>query len=221
MGIDELDGIDVMATDPYADGTGPGADAYSPIPELNLLKEFDDGLQGAGFSEGFEFYAYDWQDAGLVEWLGLSKLRDRDPERLRFLSDLIPFAQATGSGSFYTLWRCDDRADLATLPVVRWGDEGDLDVVACGLRDLFRLLALDSEWYLDADQVEEHCGGHEAYLAWLERTFGLTAPESPDPVTEAAEDAYGARFLRWLIPHMPEDIAESYREDLAALEAGR
>ncbi|MEV0525127.1 hypothetical protein AB0I66_17030 [Streptomyces sp. NPDC050439] len=39
--------------------------AYSPIPELNLLKEFHDGPGKAGFSDGFEMYEYGRRDAGL------------------------------------------------------------------------------------------------------------------------------------------------------------
>ncbi|MCX4666926.1 hypothetical protein OG453_09645 [Streptomyces sp. NBC_01381] len=187
---------------------------YSLIPELNLLKEFDESPAGRyGFADGFEFYTYDRRDAGLVEWLGLDQEKP-------FLDRLIPFAQATGSGSFYALWRCDDREDLATLPVVFFGDEGDLDVVARGLRELFQLLALDDEWYLhkDEEEDEEPSAGHEEYLAWLERHFGLAAPEDADVILEAAGDEYGARFLRWLIPHVPEDIAETLREDLSAFE---
>ncbi|MEV0116529.1 hypothetical protein AB0H77_25305 [Streptomyces sp. NPDC050844] len=187
---------------------------YSPIPELNLLKEFDESPAGrSGFADGFEFYTYDRRDAGLVEWLGLDQEKP-------FLDRLIPFAQATGSGSFYALWRCDDREDLATLPVVFFGDEGDLDVVARGLRELFQLLALDDEWYLDEEKGDEEVpsAGHEEYLAWLERHFGLAAPKDPDVILEAAGDEYGARFLHWLIPHVPEDIAETLREDLSAFE---
>ncbi|GAA2878712.1 hypothetical protein GCM10010517_40800 [Streptosporangium fragile] len=30
----------------------------------------------------------------------------------------VPFTRASDSGSFYALWPCDDREDLATLPVI-------------------------------------------------------------------------------------------------------
>ncbi|MEV2249554.1 hypothetical protein AB0I94_03180 [Streptomyces sp. NPDC050147] len=187
--------------------------AYSPIPELNLLKEFHDGPGKAGFADGFEMYAYGWRDAGLVQWLDMTD----SPELRVRLDRLVPFAQATGSGSFYALWRCDDRADLATLPVVLFGDEGDLDVVASGLRDLFRLLAIDHEWYLpewEWDADEEHSPGHGEYLDWLEERFGLTAPEDGDLIIDRARDEYGMRFMEWLLEFCPEYVVDALRENL-------
>jgi hypothetical protein len=179
---------------------------YSPIPELNLLKDYEDRWY---VSQGFEFFEYNRRDAGLVEWFGVGS----QPELHGWLDRLVPFAQATGSGSFYALWRCDDREDLATLPVVRFGDEGGLDIVASGLRDLFRLLALDDEWLRlpDEDEEEEEdeeerearMEVRERYLDWLDRTFGLTWPEDPDAIQDAAMLEHGQRFADWLRQFAP------------------
>ncbi|AKH85370.1 hypothetical protein AA958_27580 [Streptomyces sp. CNQ-509] len=177
-------------------------DAYSPISELNLLKEFSDGPGDSYFSDGFEFYEYGRPDAGLVEWLSLER---REEEARSHLDRLTPFAQATASGSFYALWHCDDRADLATLPVVRFGDEGHLDIID-GLRNMFRLLAIDDEWFSpwdeerEADPDEEHSPGHEAYVVWLEETFGLTPPTDAeaDEILGSGGKKYGTRFVDWL-----------------------
>ncbi|MFI0261193.1 hypothetical protein ACH4OW_19395 [Streptomyces sp. NPDC017056] len=177
------------------------AAAFSPIPELNLLKDFEVAMDGAWFSEGFELYKYKGPDPELLSaWLGLkAPLSRREQARV---DRIIPFAQATGTGSFYALWRCDDRKDLSTLPVVFFGDEGDLDVVANGLRELFQLLTLDNEWLIidddrDGDD-EEPSEGREEYLDWLERTFGLGEPEDPDAIMDAASEAYGQDFADWL-----------------------
>lgn len=192
--------------------------AYSPIPELNLLKEFSDGPGEGDFSDGFEFYAYDRRDAGLVEWL----CAEGGDERPRaYLDRLTPFALATGSGSFYALWHCDDRADLSTLPVIRFGDEGDLDVID-GLRDLFRLLALDTEWLISweeecaADPEREHSPGHEAYVAWLKATFDLTSPTQAeaDEILESGGKKHGTRFVDWLEEFGYEELDfASWREE--------
>ncbi|MFI0735248.1 hypothetical protein ACH4S9_40640 [Streptomyces sp. NPDC021225] len=80
---------------------------YSPVPELNLLAEFEagaDDLYAAGFSLG-EF----GRDNGFL----------KNPE---LEARLILFAEANASGSLYALWRVDDRTDLATLPVAILGD---------------------------------------------------------------------------------------------------
>ncbi|KAB2345923.1 hypothetical protein [Actinomadura rudentiformis] len=181
------------------------SNAYSPVRELNLLKELQDRSPGY-YSGGFELRDFGY-DPGLAEWLDL-----KDPHDLEFLDRLIPFAQASTSGSFFALWKCDDREDLATLPVIRFGDEGDLDVVAQGLRELFELLALDSESFdLEGpdegyyDTEDGHTDGHSAYLEWLEENFGLAPPEDPDSMLDRAEQEYGARFRDWLRQFAPGD----------------
>lgn len=193
-------------------------DAYSPISELNLLKEFSDGPGDAYFSDGFEFYEYDRPGAGLVEWLSL---KSREEEARGYLDRLTPFAQATGSGSFYALWHCDDRADLATLPIIRFGDEGDLDVIE-DLRNLFRLLAIDDQWFTpwdeerEADPDEEHSPGHEAYVAWLKETFGLTPPTDAeaDEILRSGDKKFGAQFVDWLEEFGSEEIDfDSWRKE--------
>lgn len=184
--------------------------AYSPVPELNLLKEFYDSPGNADFSDGFEFYEYDRPDAGLVQWLGLD---GRDGDARGHLDRLTPFAQATNSGSFYALWHCDDRADAATLPVIRFGDEGELDVIG-GLRNLFRLLAVDDEWFdpwsaeREADPGEQHSPGHRAYVAWLAATFRLTPPTGAEAgeILRSGGEEYGVRFVDWLAEFAPGDL---------------
>jgi hypothetical protein len=161
---------------------------YSPVAELNQLKEFADRLGGVEFSDGFELAEFG-MDAGLDTW-------SDDPD---FVSAFIPFAQATPSGSSYAFWRYDDRADLATLPVVFVGDEGDLHVVARDVRELLQLLAIDSE-FLDPDSVEEHSEGHEQYLAWLSENFGLAAPDAQVRHNEVDE-----RFRTWAKPFVDLD----------------
>lgn len=174
--------------------------SYSPIPELNLLKELQDDLGFENYSEGFGLSDY-------MDDSGLSAGWSKDPE---FLARLVAFAQANGSGSIYALWRVDDRTELATLPVVVFGDEGGLHVVARDLRELLRLLALDSEISVDwedahfySESEEEHTEGHAEYVAWLARQFGLSAPEDHEALVSAAQEEFGQRFARWAKPFLP------------------
>ncbi|WP_405675688.1 hypothetical protein OG292_09690 [Streptomyces sp. NBC_01511] len=157
------------------------SDVYSPIPELNSLRELEDRLAGQFFAPGFELFDY---DDGLDWFCGRA-----EPE---YLERLIYFGRATSSGSYYALWRCDDRDDLATLPVIFLGDQGDLYVAARDLRELFRLLACEP------DDPDDLCPGRGEYLAWLSREFGLTAPDSTEAVTGPAEEEYEQRFADWV-----------------------
>lgn len=167
------------------------SEAYSPIPELNLLKEFDDRIGPVYYSDGFELREYG-ADAGLHTW-------SEDPD---FLSPFIPFAQANGSGSNYALWRCDDRTDLATLPVVFVGDEGDLYVIARNLRELFQLLAIDREpfddfGFLGSGEVAEHSDGHHEFLTWLLQNFGLEPPADVKALWTGRKQA-DDQFREWV-----------------------
>ncbi|MBB2943188.1 hypothetical protein FB565_002901 [Actinoplanes lutulentus] len=168
---------------------------YSPVPDLNALKAFQDRFGYESYSECFGLD--DWNDPGS----GLASGWSKDPA---FLAALLPFARATGGGSFYALWRIDDRADLATLPVIVFGDEGGEHVIARTVRELFQLLAFDSEPSVDHEQVyfyrdedDDHTEHHDAYVAWLDETFGLAPAGEPDDIVAAAQEEFGEHFAVW------------------------
>ncbi|OEV05038.1 hypothetical protein [Streptomyces oceani] len=170
------------------------SDVYSPVPELNLLKEFEDSLGGRFFAPGFELFDYD---------LDLDWFCGDAPDA--YLDRLIPFAYATSSGSYYALWRCDDRTDLATLPVVFFGDEGDLWVEASDLRELFRSLAAEPDDHEDRARLAP---ARERYLAWLWEHFGLTPGDSSDDDEGVALAEYTRRFADWVSEFAPEDLLD-------------
>ncbi len=167
---------------------------YSPLPELNALKGLYDST-GRFIADGFELYDYDDKEHFPQE---LS-----DPE---FLSRLVPFAQANGSGSIYAIWRAAEETDLALSPVVVFGDEGGEHVVARDFRDFLRLLGHDVEITVDHDSAyyfreddDEHSDSHEEFVAWLQER-GLAPAEDPDAVVAAAQQVHGDRFRAWITP---------------------
>ncbi|MEO3874160.1 hypothetical protein ABGB18_35615 [Nonomuraea sp. B12E4] len=106
--------------------------------------------------------------------------------------DLEP---ATASGSFYALWKHDSGTDLARLPVIFCGDDGELYIAARDLPELLRLLAAE-------DEGEP---AHGAYVAWLRRTLGLTPVEDPAAIYQAALVEYGRAFADWWLTFDDED----------------
>ncbi|WP_051877089.1 hypothetical protein [Streptomyces natalensis] len=108
------------------------SNAYSPVPELNGLKEFDERCGSEYYANGFE----------LVEF-GRPSGAETYSDEQEFIDSFVCFARANRSGSDYAFWRVDHGADLATSPVVVFGDEGGICVVAGNLRDLFRQLGCD------------------------------------------------------------------------------
>ncbi|MEU9111742.1 hypothetical protein AB0D04_08130 [Streptomyces sp. NPDC048483] len=171
------------------------SDAYSPVAELNRLKEFDERC-------GSEFYATGFE---LVEF-GRSCGAETYSEEQEFIGSFLCFARANGSGSDYALWRVDDREDLATLPVVVFGDEGGIGVVARNLRDLFRQLGCDwwqwPSWdgaqFMEPDTDDKPSPRHGDYVAWLNENFGLISPDNPNDLRDAAETEFGAQLESWV-----------------------
>jgi hypothetical protein len=173
--------------------------AHPPVLDVERLRDFDAQLGSVFFSDGFELIDYD--DVSYVDsW-------SSDPE---FLARIVPFAQANGSGSVYALWRADEQAELSAAPVVVFGDEGGVHVVAGNVQALLRLLALDTEisvdWqrvYFWRDEEEEHCPGHDRYLAWLAES-GLTPADADDGdetghgLLAQAQESHGAAFKQWV-----------------------
>ena len=172
---------------------------HSPVPELDELAALQDQVGNQYLATSFELVPYD--DKTTFDAYGVT-----DQE---FRARLIVFAQANGSGSQYAIWRVDDREDLASLPVVVFGDEGGEHVVARGLPDLFHLLTADVDPIVDHDEVsfgpvdDEPSGGHEAFVTWVRDRFGLGPTTDPDAVVAAAQREYGARFEAWVRPFLP------------------
>ncbi|MBV2364326.1 hypothetical protein ACFPZ0_21340 [Streptomonospora nanhaiensis] len=179
------------------------SDAYSPVPALNLLNEFDQQSGSEYYSHGFETTTFG--EHGIVAtW---SKEQE-------FLDSFLCFAYANHSGSVYALWRIDEREDLGTLPVVVFGDEGGIGVVARNLVDLFRQLGCDwwqwpgwdgAQFVKRDDPGDEPSPRHEEYLAWLRGNFGLTPPDDPNDLLAEAEEEFGPRFETWLERFAPDE----------------
>jgi tetratricopeptide (TPR) repeat protein len=188
---------------------GDVANEYSPIPELNLLKEFEDGGDDY-FAMGFELDGY-----GENDFLG-------DP---RLIDGLIVFAAANASGSLYALWRLDEERALADLPVVMLGDEGGLALVARQLREFFQFLGGmdpgEEPWIIEGFGFRDAHGTasrRDEFVAWLSRRFGLAPAADPYDTVEAAEAEFGERFAAWIRPLVPGGVTEDVDQADVALE---
>ncbi|WP_053617456.1 hypothetical protein [Nocardiopsis sp. NRRL B-16309] len=179
-------------------------DTFSPIPELNLLKEFYD-TQDDYLAPGFEMYDYG------AEY-------DQDPPELA--ERLVYFAQANGSGSLYGFWRRDDREDVATQPVVAVGDEGGIHLVARDFREFLRLLASlppdcepDIDWngfgvraLFDPEDDDYEPLDNKPFLTWLDRTCGITPADEWETVVDDAEAKLGREWGAWIHPIVPDAV---------------
>ncbi|MDT0268180.1 hypothetical protein RM844_18005 [Streptomyces sp. DSM 44915] len=127
---------------------------------------------------------------------------------------LRTFATATSTGSSYAIWLRDDRAPLASLPVVFLADEGGLGLVARDFREFLRVLATGwSPWggwhgveYDDEDTAAEE-GEGAAFRAWLAAEFGIAPATDPNEVVRATEAELWEPFAAWIGPLYPDVVA--------------
>ncbi|RXM37533.1 hypothetical protein BOQ62_22370 [Chryseobacterium sp. CH21] len=118
---------------------------------------------------------------------------------------MLPFAQANGSGSFYAIWNNGTDQPLYTMPVVVFGDEGGVHIVADNMVQLLHLLTFDTEisvdfdeayFYKDEEDYEESENLNE-YLKWMKGDYGLKQIEEPDLLIKNAQDQYKESFDEW------------------------
>ena len=175
---------------------------YSPVRELNLLKEFDDRCDGL-----------------FAQWFGLD-----DFGELYFLADtpelhrgLIGFAAANDSGSTYALWKRDGHTDLATAPVVLLGDGVRIHVIARDVREFLQILGgLEGDLACDWEGVfardEDELPAQARYHAWLDDTFGLAPAGDPWEVIENAQRELAGEWAEWIFPLVPAAVFSPVHE---------
>lgn len=126
----------------------------------------------------------------------------------KFLQSFLPFAEANSTGSVYAFWIKDKSVtDLEACPVVIFGDEGGVFVVAQNLKELLQIAAYDIEavvypdefFYSDKEELEEEgeyvaAEFYKEYLDWL-RSEAKLKPiltiEAVDAVVNEAQEKFG------------------------------
>jgi hypothetical protein len=186
---------------PTAEAFATNFQPHAVPVELAKLLAFQDEYGFGGYSEGFGLTIDD--KGGLRSW-------SEDPE---FLATLLPFGQANGTGSFYALWADGKSQDPSAFPVVLFGDEGGVHVVAENVRGLLRILTYDAEPMVDHGAVsyykdeEDHdqSDGHDDYVEWLANELGLEPVEDPASIVGAAEAQYKAGFDAWFAKYYNDE----------------
>ncbi|MBB1148996.1 cell wall assembly protein [Myroides sp. DF42-4-2] len=119
-----------------------------------------------------------------------------------FLNSFIPFAEANSTGSIYAFWIQNQEEDLAKMPIVVFGDEGGIFVVAQNIQELLQVAAYDVEavvyedefYFQDKEALEEDgeftaAEFHTEYLDWLRSDAKLKPILTIDDVDAIVEEA--------------------------------
>ncbi|WP_281233625.1 hypothetical protein [Flavobacterium gelatinilyticum] len=157
---------------------------YELPDDLVKLYRFEKKYGSETYSECFGLRIID-DKTGIKTW----------SEEEEFYNSFIEFAGANGSGSSYAYWLIDD--DLNNCPIVVFGDEGGIHVVAENIRRLIHLLTFDTEisvdfdyayFYKDEEYYEEN-ENKEIFLEWVKEEFNLNAIESSEETDEIVDQA--------------------------------
>ncbi|MCH7726490.1 MAG: hypothetical protein IH991_08440 [Planctomycetes bacterium] len=163
------------------------ANAFNPnrVPEaLRDLLALENSVDG-WLSEGFEFYI-DEDNVGLKTY----------SEAVDFLNHFVEFAQADGTGSTYAIWLNESSNSVDECPVVIFGSEGGVHVVARNLAEWFQILSYDVEPMVDHDSVyyykdtDDYAPSDriDEYRNWLVTRQRLKPIEDADSVVEIAKE---------------------------------
>jgi hypothetical protein len=166
------------------------------VPDsLSRLLDFQNNTSGPEFyASGFELI--------VSEAPGMLETYSCDPN---FLKALFIFAQANGSGSNYALWRSDTSADLSAIPIIFFGDEGGVEVIAENIAGLLQLLSVDAEPFISAQGIfmqrqdgDRVSAASAQYKTWLKTNFDLDAIDDAKPVIAVAQAKYATAFQQWM-----------------------
>jgi hypothetical protein len=122
-----------------------------------------------------------------------------------FLEKLFPFAQANGSGSFYAIWNDGTSKPINEMPIVVFGDEGGVHIVAENILQLLHLITFDTEISVDFDEIYfykdeddyEESEDLNAFLQWLKGDYGLDQIQEPSAIISAAQEKHKEGFDKW------------------------
>ncbi|MFD2940391.1 hypothetical protein [Flavobacterium notoginsengisoli] len=157
---------------------------YALPEDLIKLYKFQQEYGSETYSECFGLLIID-NKTGIKTW----------SEEEEFYNSFIEFAGANGSGSSYAFWLIDN--DLNNCPIVVFGDEGGIHVVAENIRKLIHLLTLDTEisvdfdscyFYKDEEYYEEN-ENKEEFQKWVKTQFNLDALKSNEETEEILNEA--------------------------------
>lgn len=171
--------------------------SYSIPEDLLKLYEFEQEFSAETYSQCFGLTITN-EKTGIKTW----------SEKEEFYNSFIEFAGANGSGSSYAYWVIDN--DLKNCPIVVFGDEGGIHVVAENTCKLIHLLTLDTEISVDFDsayffkdeEYYEENENKEEFQQWVKKEFNLDPIETNEGTEEIVNEAkakYKKRLNDFLI----------------------
>lgn len=166
----------------------------------DLINLFNFDLQFGAETYSENFYMHSIDKTGLKTW----------SENEDFYTRFIEFARANGSGSTYAYWLIDN--DLNKCPIVVFGDEGGIHIVAENTLKLIHLLTYDVEisvgleniyYYKDEDQDDyDESENKKEYLNWVKENYNfnpIATDEETEIIINQAQEKYQEKLNQFLL----------------------
>ncbi len=152
-------------------------------------------------------------------------------EKAKEYSDALEiFASADGTGAHYAFWFTDGNTDKNKAPIIYYGSEGDIIVVAENIKDLIKMLSFGTECmdgsfchYID-DEASYYKGfldfmpNHLIFREWMKNTLNIEPvnldglinddegySEEVEKLQKKAEKKIKKAFDKWQYQFYPSD----------------
>ena len=141
--------------------------------ELKKLFEFENKSDEM-YSESFYLYASDKDE--FQYYFDFDEKKSKE-----YTENILVFAKADGTGGFLAFWLEENKKEIKNAPIINYGSEGDIQVVAKNIRELMRILTFDVELadggcYKYEEDYEESPRKQE-YINWLKKEFNIEPVE--------------------------------------------
>jgi len=128
------------------------------------LVKFDEEYGAETYAESF--WIVNEEDDFFENWLALD-----DTEKMKEYSQSVKvFASADGTGAHYAFWFTDGNTDKNKAPIICYGSEGEITLVAENIKDLIKMLSygcecMDGVFYHGFDK--EDYEGYDNFLEYF------------------------------------------------------
>jgi len=192
-----------------------------PNTLVELIK-FVDQYKGESFADSF-YLNDDIEEDFFESWLDNGETDAK--KRKEYAEHMLVFANADGTGSSYAMWIEENNTNLEEAPIIFYGSEGEIEIVAQNLKELIKILSWGTEaigfyHYADNDDNDEDYDYYKQFLEyrpnflkfrkWMKETLAIepvnidkliaNEADESDEVKKVVKDAkkkYQKSFDKW------------------------
>jgi hypothetical protein len=179
---------------------------YQIPTELELLLQFQNDYRE--YAQWFFLRKEETSDF-LSSWCDIEALQTE------FCKQIYPFAVANSTGSTYAFWDNGIETNLNKMPILIFGDEGGLHLVAKNILTLLEQLTFDTEiivyeeeiYFSDDKDDEDYMESLYAdeFKVFVKQQFAIEPINDPNKLIEDAQNELQKSFDEWYAKYQSKD----------------